>query len=121
MSSAKRFLFLVRHPPLAGFRARETLDMILTCAAFDQFVRVLFLDDGVFQLIAAPSDDQATQPDALAMLKTLDFYDIHEILVEADSLHARGLSTADLAMATKLIARDRVKGLLAEHDRVVVC
>ena len=46
----KNFLFVMRRMPFSGIYVQETLDMLLTAAAFDQSVSVLFADDGVLQL-----------------------------------------------------------------------
>lgn len=117
----RRFLFLIRHPPLAGARMRETLDLILTVAAFDQWVTVLFLDDGVYQLAAPRAESVEADPLWLSMLKALELYDLQGILVEEDSLKARGLEVADLSLGAELIPAHRVRALISEHDRLVVC
>lgn len=119
--SAKRFLFLVRHPPVAGARVRETLDMILTCAAFDQYVTVLFLDDGVFQLVSPKSHPDETEPPWCSMLQVLELYDLRDLLVETESLRIRGLDGQPLPRFVRPVVEDAVKTLLAQHDRLVVC
>jgi tRNA 2-thiouridine synthesizing protein C len=118
---AKRFLFIVRGPPLAGALAREALDGILTVAAFEQFVRVLFVDDGVFQLLARPVDPAGVSGETTPALEVLAFYEVQDVWVERESLLARGIGADDLAIAAELIARDRIPALLAEQQIVVVC
>ena len=120
-ASSRRFLFLVRHSPLAGARFRETLDMIFTVAAFDQWVTVLFLDDGVFQLVAPLGEHSASDLLWGPMLKAMDFYDIHEILVDEQSLRLRGLTASDLVIGAALVAPEHFRTLLGQHDRLVVC
>lgn len=119
---AKRFLFIVRGPPVAGALAREALDAILTVAAFEQFVRVLFVDDGAFQLLAPqPAYAAGTGQQQLPTLELLDFYEVKDVWVERESLLARGIGADDLAIAAAPIARSDVPALLAEHQIVVVC
>ena len=48
---AKKFLFILGTAPVSGVQVQETLDQILTTAAMEQSVSLLFLDDGVFQLV----------------------------------------------------------------------
>ncbi len=117
----RRFLFLVRHPPLAGARARETLDLIYTVAAFDQPVTVLFLDDGVLQLVGPRSGHPSNGVVGVSMLKAMDCYDIRAILADEESLQVRGLMPLDLAIDAELIAPARIRTLLGQHDRLVVC
>lgn len=117
----KRFLFVVRRGPLTGALAREALDQILCVAAFDQLVRVLFVDDGVFQLVEPSSDELTMRHASIPMLRVLDFYDVREVLVESESLHARGLGAQDLAISASVIPASTVKELWVQHDLVVVC
>lgn len=117
----RRFLFLVRHPPLAGARARETLDLIFTVAAFDQPATLMFLDDGVFQLVGPRAGPAFHGGAWISMLKAVDYYDIQALLAEEESLRLRGLTRSDLAIDAELIGRARISALLREHDRLVVC
>lgn len=113
----KKFLFVMRHPPQAGLRVRETLDLILTTAAFDQAVTLLFLDDGVYQL---QRDQNPSEPPQVAPLfAALELYDVEPILVEAESLAERGLTLADLILPAALIPRTAIAALISGHDVVV--
>ena len=52
MSIKKRFMIVNHRPPHGTLHAWESLDLTLTAAAFEQEVSVVFLDDGVYQLLA---------------------------------------------------------------------
>jgi tRNA 2-thiouridine synthesizing protein C len=117
----KKLLFVLRRPPQAGFRVRETLDLILTAAAFDQSVSLLFLDDGVYQLKRGQHPEVVGLPPVVPMLEALDLYDVHEVLAERESLTERGLAADDLAIPARAIARSAVAGLVAAHDQVIGC
>ena len=108
---SKRWLFVMRHPPQSGLRVRETLDMILTAAAFDQPVSLLYLDDGVYQLQSGQSGGD--------LLQALDLYDVKTILVERESMAIRTLTEADLAIPVRVISRAEVAGWVAAHDAVM--
>lgn len=116
---ARRFLFLLRRPPQSGARVRETLDMILTTAAFEQPVTVLFLDDGVYSLKRGQDTRAAGLPAIAPAFETLALYDVQAIRVEQESLAERGLALTDLAIAAEPIARTDIAGLIAAHDIVV--
>jgi tRNA 2-thiouridine synthesizing protein C len=116
---AKRFLFMLRRLPQSGARVRETLDMILTTAAFEQPVTVLFLDDGVYQLKRGQRPEAAGLPAVAQLFETLAMYDVQAIRVERESLAERGLLPADLVIAAEPIGRADVAGLIAAHDIVV--
>lgn len=99
----------------------ETLDMILTIAAFDQFVRLLFIDDGVLFLCDAPESTSARDADARALLQALNLYDVHEVLVGRESLLNRGLAEGDSRITATVVPEATIRGLLAEHARIWVC
>jgi tRNA 2-thiouridine synthesizing protein C len=123
MSSAKRkkFLFVARRSPHAGIRARESLDMMLAAAAFEQRVEVLLLDDGVYQLKSAQKPEALASAPVAPLFEALEIYDVEGVWAETESLNERGLSPSDLAMPVRQLPRARVAGFLAEHDVLVEC
>ena len=112
----KRLLYVNRRPPHGTIYGLEGLEVVLVGAAFDQEVSLLFLDDGVFQLV----DQQA--PDVLGMkhyakgFKALELYDVENLYVEAQSLAERGLAADDLLLEAEVTDRATVARIMAEHD-----
>ncbi|WP_045225785.1 sulfurtransferase complex subunit TusC [Methyloterricola oryzae] len=115
----RSFLFLMGRPPYAGLWAQESLDHLLTVAAFDQTVRVLFLDDGVFQLLDAQRP--RGRRSVAAQLQALALYDVDEVFAERESLQERGVSTKDLVLPARLVARAEVPALLDAADILIAC
>lgn len=115
----KRCLFVIRTPPLGGNRARETLDQILAAAAFDQDVCLLFLDDGVYQLLGHQNPSMLGLEPVAPLLTALPLYDVNELWVERESLHERGLAEADLVVPVRGITRIDVAELLTRQDWLV--
>lgn len=116
--SVKKFLFILRRPPWGGAALREGLDMILTTAAFDQSVRLLFMDDGVFLLKSTPHARQQRPPWA-SWVKALELYDLEAIWVEQESLEQRGLQSVGLLAGVQAIPRKDIPALLAQADIVM--
>jgi tRNA 2-thiouridine synthesizing protein C len=115
----KRFLFILRRPPQSGGRLRETLDMVLTTAAFEQPVALLFLDDGVYQLKRGQRPEAAGLPAVAPLFEALELYDVRAVLVERESLEERGLTEADLVIPVEPVGRAEVAALIAGQDIVV--
>lgn len=115
----KTYLFVMRHPPHVSSHAQETLDQILTTAAFDQAVSVLFLDDGVCQLKTGQNPQGMALKNTAAMFTALELYEVNDVFVEAESLADRGLSVADLILPVRSIPRADVNRLIQRHDVVI--
>lgn len=117
----KNFLFVMRRPPHEGSRVRESLDMLMTVAAFDQPVRVLFLDDGVFLLKPGQRPEGLGLKPVLPLLEALEIYDVEGLWVEEESLAERGLRPGALALPARGIRRAEVARFVAAADIVVDC
>jgi len=109
----------MRRPPHTGAHLQETLDMILTTAAFDQQVSILFADDGVLQLKTGQNPEQRHLKDTAAIFTALELYDVRALYAETESLSARGLAVADLILPVEMIDRCHVNSLMLRHDVIV--
>lgn len=111
----------MRAAPQGGIQVQETLDMVLTTAAMDQAVSLLFLDDGVFQLLAGQCPDVGARKQVAPMFQALPIYDVEELWVERESLEERGLDAGRLMLPVQMLARADVAAFLSRHDIAVSC
>ena len=116
VKSMKSYLFVMRHFPHFSSHVQETLDQLLTTAAFDQTVSLLFIDNGVSQLKAQQNSESMPLKNTAAIFQVLDVYDIKNLYVEAESLFAKGLNEADLILPVNLIRRAEVNDFMQQHD-----
>ncbi|GAB4359873.1 MAG: sulfurtransferase complex subunit TusC [Methylohalobius sp. ZOD2] len=114
-----RHLFVIRRGPHEGGRPQETLDVLLTLAAFDQTVDAVLLDAGVWQLHRDQRAETLARKNIAVLWQALEIYGVDPPWVERESLVERGLSEADLVLPVRLLARERFSGLLQDYDRVV--
>ncbi|GAB4265719.1 MAG: sulfurtransferase complex subunit TusC [Methylomicrobium sp.] len=114
----KKFLFVLRKAPFSGVSLQETLDSLLTIAAFDQPVSILWLDDGVFQ-IKKHQQPEGGFKDTAAIFAALDIYDVHDIRVEVESLQQRGLKPGDLTLPVREMYRKEVAAYIKTFDVVL--
>lgn len=112
-------LFILRQSPYQGSLAREALDMALAFAAFDEHVQLLFLEDGVFQLLKNQDSDGLRIKNMEKSLAATGIYDINDIYVGADCLTMRGLSTDTLTIAAQAVEQEDIQQLIAHADKVV--
>jgi len=92
----KKFLYLNRKAPYGTIYAWESLEVVLIGAAFDQEVRVMFVDDGVYQLTTGQDTKGMGVKNFSPTYRTLGDYEVKSIYVDKDSLEARGLTQDDL-------------------------
>lgn len=114
----RSFLFVLNQPPHDGLSAQETLDVILTVAAFDQPASLLLLDDGVFQIKKNQNPEQASLKNTSAVFKALEIYDVHDIYLEVESLQERGLKPGDLCLPIKEVYRNNIGSLMKQFQIV---
>lgn len=94
--TVKKFLYLNRKAPYGTIYAWESLEVVLIGAAFDQDVRLMFMDDGVYQLTKGQDTTGVGMKNFSPTYRTLGDYEVKSVYVDKDSLLARGLSQDDL-------------------------
>lgn len=112
----KRLLFVFRTSPYAGGRAREGLDALLAAAVFEQEVAVLFMGDGVLQLLA--DQQPARGRNQYKMLQSLPLYDVEQVYFSSSTLAQRQISPASLTIPGTLITDADITLLMAAADQI---
>lgn len=92
----KKFLYLNRKAPYGTIYAWESLEVVLIGAAFDQVVSLMFMDDGVYQLVKGQDPSGIGMKNFSPTYRTLGDYEVKNVYVDRDSLAARGLTADDL-------------------------
>jgi tRNA 2-thiouridine synthesizing protein C len=114
----KTITFISRKSPYGSAYAKACLDMVLTAAVFEQRLNLVFMDDGVLQLLATQCPAAIDAKDLSAALTALPIYDVENIYADAESLKQRGLGEANLIMQAKLCSAARITALINESDVV---
>ena len=126
----KTFTFMNRKAPYGTIYALEVLETVLITAAFEQHANIVFVDDGVYQLKSG--QDTA----AINMKNFSPTYGIIEmekedadededmdmewrIIVDKDSMEARGLNKDDFVVDVEVIASDELAAIMAEQEVVI--
>lgn len=113
-------MFISRHAPYGSSVAKDALDAVLTTAAYDQDLSLLFMDDGVFQLLKDQKSGEISQKNFASMLPILPLYEVENIFVHLESLAARGISSDELLLDSVQILDSRaVSALLAQQDQLL--
>jgi len=117
--TVKRFMYVNRKAPHGTIYALECLEVVLISAAFDQDVSVVFMDDGVCQLMKNQDTVAIGMKNFSMIYGALDDYDVKKIYVEKESLEARGLSADDLVIPVEVLAAADLREVMAQQDVVI--
>ena len=126
----KKFMYVNRKAPYGTIYALEILEAVLISAAFEQHACIVFIDDGVYQIkkghnteavnmknfsktygIIAMEKEDAEEDDDIDM----DW----RILVEKESMEARGLNSEDFIIEVEVIPSSELAAIMADQDIVI--
>ena len=112
-------LISLSQSPYGSRSAKESLDITLVLAAFEQNPGLFFIDDGVLQLL--PKSQQPSPHKHIGkIISALEMYDIDELWVETESLQELGLQLEQLSQPVKLIGRQQLSELWSKYDQHLV-
>jgi tRNA 2-thiouridine synthesizing protein C len=100
MSISKSFVFINRKAPYGTVYALEALEVVLIAGAFEQQVKLIFMDDGVYQLTRNQNPAGIGMKNFSKTFGALGDYDVEQIFVDHESLNVRGLDPNDLQPLT---------------------
>ena len=115
----KKVLILCRNPPYGSSTSREAIDVALAGAVFNQDISILFLDDGVYQLIKNQHAESIELKDQSKLLQSLEMYDIEQVYAERHSLENRGLKATNIYGPTKIMEKAAVSAFISSHQVVL--
>lgn len=116
----KSLLIISRQSPWSGPSAREALDIALAGGAFDLPLAMLFMDDGVLQLLPGQNARELQQKDLTANLQALEMFGVDELFACQTSLAMRGLSSAALSVEPLQVLGDQeIAALIDRYDQVI--
>lgn len=114
--TAPSLLVILRQGPYSGAGGREGLDVALTAAAFEQPLSLLFMDDGVFQLLPGQDTREAGLKNLATTLPVLPVYDVEHIYVESHSLAQRSIDPGALVVPATPLDDAGVQALFHRHS-----
>ena len=100
---------------------KDGIDMALIGSAFGQALSVLFLEDGVFQLLKKQRPDAIQGKDHSSTLAAFEMYDVNDIYVDSEALEERTLSDTDLSISVKRLNPAEIARLMDSQDIILTC
>ncbi len=115
----KKFMFVNRKAPYGTIYALESLEVVLITATFDQDVSLVFIDDGVYELVKGQQTKDIGIKNFSPSYRALDGYDVEKLYVDKQSLEQRGLSESDLLVPVEVLDANAMGELMAEQDVIL--
>jgi tRNA 2-thiouridine synthesizing protein C len=112
-------LITLSHAPYGSQDAKEALDVALVLAAFEQQPALLFIDEGILQLLPN-SHSPSSHKHIGKIISALEMYEINELWVEQESLDYFGIMVDELSQPVKVINRAQVSQLCAQYHQHLV-
>lgn len=108
-----------RHAPHGTAHGQEALDLALVCGTFGQSVTLFFVGDGVYQLLQRQQTDMINRKNYSKTFAALDFYDVSQPVVCAESLAQRGICRESLCIDVNLQSAENWRAMLNDFDHIV--
>lgn len=118
-AKSKKIGITLRHAPYGNTLSQEALDATLAMGLFGQEITLIFLADGVFQLLKLQDTAAIHQKTISKQITALELYDIDQVFVCSDSLAARGITTDSLCIDVTSIRASEIKRILHEQDTLL--
>ncbi len=116
----KKILFISRHSPYGSSLAKDALDAILATSAYEQDIALLFMDDGIFQLLSSQQAEHIEQKSFSAQLQALSLYEIDRVYAHQESMEKRQITINDLSLDNiQVINNLEIIKLMAEQDHLL--
>ncbi|MDD1782160.1 sulfurtransferase complex subunit TusC [Enterovibrio sp. ZSDZ35] len=111
--------FVFSSAPHGSASGREGLDAVLATSNYSENLVLMFLGDGVMQLVANQSPDAILCRDYISTFKMLSLCDVEEIYVCKDSLTERGLGEVPLIIDAQKLSAEEIRGHLLGCTKVL--
>ena len=109
-------LFIFAQPPNTP-AAREGMEALLACAAFDQQPSVVFMEHGIYQLL--PQGESPGVKNLNKMAQALSLYGVDPLYICENSLIQRGIHLSMINLNGTLIDTSQRKHLINQATWVV--
>ncbi|MDO8250383.1 MAG: sulfurtransferase complex subunit TusC [Rhodoferax sp.] len=115
----KKFMFVNRKAPYGTIYALESLEVVLITATFDQDVSLVFIDDGVYELVKGQQTKDIGLKNFSPSYRALDGYDVEKLYVDQASLDQRGLTEKDLLVPVEVLDAQQMGQLMQQQDVIL--
>lgn len=110
---------LLRQAPYGSSLVHEALEAVLAFGVYGVRVSLIFIDDGVFQIIRGQDTGGLPQKNLAKQMAGLELYGIDSIFVCGMSLSRRHLTREQLMLQARILNGDELSDLLHSQDQLL--
>jgi tRNA 2-thiouridine synthesizing protein C len=118
-SEKKTILLVLRHSPYGSSLAKASVDVALATAAFSQAIDLLFLGDGVLQLMPDQDSRALGMKNVGRQLASLPLYDINHVYVDAEAVARLSVDLSQAPLDTRALDKEQIHRLMAGYDHLL--
>ncbi|PMP06091.1 sulfurtransferase TusC [Vibrio breoganii] len=115
----KKITFVFTSTPHSTAQGREGLDAILATSAYSENLQLVFVGDGVSQLLKQQQPQSILSRDYISAFRLLDLYEVEEVYVCSESLSELGFTQQELFLDAELLDSEGIAHKLAASDVVL--
>ena len=115
----KSVLIRMSKSPLNGLISGEQLETAMVAATFEQEVSILFIGDGVFNLLPAKETKEVKGYNIEKILLALPTFEVNDLFVCERSLEQRRIEISNLPKNAKVITFEDQRRLIKTTDAVL--
>jgi len=119
MQNSNIINLIISSSPFSQIDGKESVDLALVCAAFEQKVNLIFVDQGIFHLINNQDNSEFYDKNHDSQIKALEFYEIDQVYAEHESIQAFALTEGNLIESSQVINRKEINQMVASAQHTV--
>ena len=114
----KNILIIIRQAPYSSTLPAAALDILLTAAAFEQTLSLIFMGEGVQHLLSSQNSIGSGMKNISKALSSLELYEVDQVYVEKDALLQRNLQNENLVMLPETLSLTQIAETIEKADQV---
>lgn len=116
---SSRLLVLIRRGPYGDSLGRAAVDAALAAAAFEQPLDLVFMGDGVLQLVPGQESDGVGRRNLGKLLASLPLYGIETVYAEKTSAERYGLDLEESPVPAHVVDASEIRAMVERCDHLL--
>ncbi len=114
----KNILIIIRQAPYSSLLPSAALDFLLTAAAFEQTLTLIFMGEGVLHLLDSQNSTGSGMKNISKALSSLSLYEVDQVFMEEEALTRRKLQNKNLVMEIDELSLSQIAEVIEQADQV---